>query len=212
MRVRVPLGASVVSRKRGGHVCDRVCSTRRTPRTPRRSMTRHRYTKELLAPVVATARSYADVLRRLGVPASGGNHRTITARIAEFEIDTTHFRGQAWARGTTQETDPAVRHVTQRIRHTDEQVFRDGSLVSGVRLRKRLICLGRKYVCAECKRSRWRRRTLVLHVDHINGVHTDNRLENLRFLCPNCHQQTETWGNRRRGGTADTRGLGPRAN
>lgn len=38
---------------------------------------------------------------------------------------------------------------------------------------------------------------ITLHLDHINGVHNDNRFENLRFLCPNCHQQTDTWGNKK---------------
>lgn len=50
-----------------------------------------------------------------------------------------------------------------------------------------------KYECAECAISQWRGKKLSLHLDHINGVNNDNRLENLRFLCPNCHSQTETY-------------------
>lgn len=48
--------------------------------------------------------------------------------------------------------------------------------------------------CSECGIfPKWNGRPLTIHVDHINGVNTDNRLENLRRLCPNCHSQTETF-------------------
>lgn len=50
------------------------------------------------------------------------------------------------------------------------------------------------YVCKECKITNWKKRKLSLHLDHINGIHNDNRIENLRFLCPNCHSLTETYG------------------
>lgn len=52
------------------------------------------------------------------------------------------------------------------------------------------------YECAICGRSEWNGKTLSLELDHINGINNDNRLENLRFLCPNCHSQTTTYGSR----------------
>lgn len=54
------------------------------------------------------------------------------------------------------------------------------------------------YMCAECKAPpKWRGKSLTLHLDHIDGNRRNNHLVNLRFLCPNCHQQTETWGQKR---------------
>lgn len=50
--------------------------------------------------------------------------------------------------------------------------------------------------CQQCGLSEWRDRPLSMHIDHINGVKNDHRLENLRMLCPNCHSQTETYGGR----------------
>lgn len=52
------------------------------------------------------------------------------------------------------------------------------------------------YRCAICGRVEWQGRTLSLELDHINGINNDNRIENLRFLCPNCHSQTTTYGSR----------------
>lgn len=63
--------------------------------------------------------------------------------------------------------------------------------------------------CSECGITEWRGRRLSLHLDHVNGVHNDHRLENLRLLCPNCHSQTETYGGRnvrRLGRLQDPRG------
>lgn len=50
-----------------------------------------------------------------------------------------------------------------------------------------------EYKCSECNVKTWNGKILSLHLDHINGINNDNRLENLRFLCPNCHSQTETY-------------------
>jgi 5-methylcytosine-specific restriction endonuclease McrA len=52
------------------------------------------------------------------------------------------------------------------------------------------------YKCDECKISEWNGQKLSLHLDHINGINGDNRIENLRFLCPNCHSLTSTYAGR----------------
>ena len=53
-----------------------------------------------------------------------------------------------------------------------------------------------EYKCSTCNIDSWNGKKLVLELDHINWNHTDNRLENLRFLCPNCHSQTDTFRGR----------------
>jgi hypothetical protein len=64
-------------------------------------------------------------------------------------------------------------------------------------IKRRLLKAGLlKNRCDECGISEWRGKPLSVHVDHINGVRDDHRLENLRMLCPNCHSQTETYGAR----------------
>lgn len=76
---------------------------------------------------------------------------------------------------------------------SNEEFFVENSDRKGPNIKKRLLKMGVKEECAICKiGTMWNDIPLNHHIDHINGVHTDNRLENLRLLCPNCHSQQET--------------------
>jgi len=152
-----------------------------------------------LAPVVASVHTIAQVAAQLDMPQKGRGHHELAARIRALGLDTSHFRGRGWSRGETAATHPSVARTAKAHTFSDDEVFVENSPVQcGPRLRNRLLALGWKYECAWCGIDAWRGEKLVLHLDHINGNPNDNRLENLRFLCPNCHSQTPTYSNHRR--------------
>ncbi|MDT4921556.1 MAG: hypothetical protein QOI15_2458 [Pseudonocardiales bacterium] len=144
------------------------------------------WTDDDLVEAVRCSRSFSQVQRMLGYKASGGMHRYISAHMRRLGLDSSHFTGQSWARGLTGVGG-------RRARPLADILVVNSTYPSGP-LRRRLIREGLKEPCCEiCGLSTWRGEPLPLALDHINGDPCDNRLENLRVLCPNCHALTDTW-------------------
>lgn len=155
--------------------------------------TKYKYTPEMLAEAAAESLSIADVLRRLGITIAGGNHAHISRQLKRFGIDTSHFRRTAPNKG---QPSPRRRRPEQVLAMRPQGSPRP----SPAQLRRSLLAIGMPYQCAGCKiEGVWLGRDLTLHVDHISGDWLDNRKENLRFLCPNCHSQTENFAGKNRG-------------
>jgi hypothetical protein len=150
-----------------------------------------KYTKELLEALVKESVSVAEVLRKLGKQPSGNTHLYISKRIKELGIDTSHFLGRGANRGNN--------HKGGTPKKTWQEILvlrQDNKRELTLRLRRALIEYGRKYQCENTNcfvQENWLDREITLHVDHINSNWRDNRPENLRFLCPNCHSQTDSY-------------------
>ncbi len=149
-------------------------------------MTRKRkWTNEELKEAVATSKSIRAVLIKLGLIPAGGNYRHIAQTIKDLGLDSTHFTGMGWRRGRTFDFVPQKSLAEILVENSDFQSFK---------LKKRLYREGLKQ--AKCELCGWAEQSkdgrIPVELDHINGNHSDNRLENLRILCPNCHSLQST--------------------
>lgn len=145
-----------------------------------------------LIAAVERSRSVAGVIRLLGLKIGGSVYPLIQGEIRRLGLSTEHFTGRGWSRG--------LKPGSNRGRPLEEILVAGSTHTNTASLKKRLFDAGLKERrCDLCGIERWQGRPAPLQLDHVNGTRTDNRLENLRILCPNCHAQTDTWCSKNRG-------------
>ena len=148
---------------------------------------RIKYTNTDLINAVKTSYCMRDVLRKIGMSGNGGGSvRRIKEEIFQLKLDMSHFTGRGHLKGKT--------HNWSRSKNL-EDVLVVNSTYSRHTLKNRLLKNGMLrnecYICGH--KSEWHGKTLVMVIDHINGIYNDNRIENLRMLCPNCNSQQPTF-------------------
>ena len=142
---------------------------------------------EEIAHAVASSRSYAQILVKLGEPLGGANYKWIQKKVRELALDTSHLMGKAANRGRTLPSRGAP----------IAEVLVSGRPCQSNNLKQRLIREGLKAAaCERCGIKEWEGKRLSFELHHVNGDRSDNRLENLEILCPNCHSQTRTYRGR----------------
>jgi hypothetical protein len=149
------------------------------------SSMRYSYTEEELRDAVRCAYSIAEVCRKLQIKAAGGNYTTLKQKFKIWNIDTSHFRGQGWNVGLTFKPNP---------KKPLSEILVKGSNYQPYKLKRRLLSESvLSPFCNCCGRTKWIDQQIPLELHHINGQRSDNRLENLELLCPNCHALTENY-------------------
>lgn len=144
-----------------------------------------RFTKEELIPIIKESYTIADVCRKCGWKPTGANYKIVHKYIKEYGLDVSHFTGKCTNIGNklnTHNAKPITEFLTKN------------SYIKTSSLKLKIIKEGLKvYKCEKCGATHWNDEQIVLQLHHINGDSSDNRLENLMLLCPNCHSQTENY-------------------
>lgn len=145
------------------------------------------FLRENFEPIVKAAKNVTDICKKLGYKAAGGNHAQIKKYIQKYGLDTSHFSA----------FDDERRKNMHKPKLTSiEDVLIEGSTYSRTQLKKRLYDSGlKKRECELCGQGEeWQGKHMSLILDHVNGVNNDNRLPNLRIVCPNCNATLDTHG------------------
>src|SRR6516164_8655510 len=142
-----------------------------------------RYTKQQLLDAIDNSTSIAQVLSKIGLAPKGGNYQVVKKFIKQENLDTSHFNGQGWNKGKTYGPKRPI-----------EDYLSNKFTITSHKLRKRLIAEKVfENKCYGCNLTIWLNRPIPLELEHKDGNHDNNTLENLILLCPNCHALTPTY-------------------
>ena len=151
---------------------------------------KHKTTKDELEMIVKESLSIADVCRSLNIVPVGGNYQTVKSKVKLWNINIDHFTGQAWNTGD--------RFTSFCKKIPLAEILIENSLYhNNTNIKQKLFKEGiKKDECENCGISMWLGKKLSIELHHNNGNNSDNRIENLKMLCPNCHSQTTTFRGR----------------
>ena len=146
----------------------------------------NKITKECAEKIVKECYSIADFCRKVGWRPCGNNYKTFHKYVYEYKLDINHFTGKRSNIGGI--------HSKNLITKSDEYLHENSFKISTNKLLKKIFDEGKKErKCECCGNTEWNGKEIPLELHHINGIHSDNRIENLMILCPNCHTQTDNY-------------------
>jgi hypothetical protein len=142
-----------------------------------------RYTEDEVEAAVASSRSISEALRKLGLRAAGHNYRTLRKLIDRYGIGTDHMDPNWVMRGPRRPRKIPLDEILVVGSHYNRQHLKHRLYEAGLKQRR----------CELCGQDEtWQGRAMSLILDHVNGIATDNRLENLRMVSPNCNATLDT--------------------
>jgi hypothetical protein len=137
--------------------------------------------EEYYIKLIKESKSLIEVCRKAGIVPTTGNYDTLKKVINNNKVDISHFKRNGGTAGG--------------VKKEISEYLIKGSNISSFKLKNKLLKEGYKEKrCEKCKNTEWYGEPIPLELHHINGDNTDNRLENLQILCPNCHAFTDTYG------------------
>ena len=148
-------------------------------------MKERKFDEDTIRSFISSSCSIADACRKFGWKPTGANYRTVKRYIKELNLDVSHFTGKK----------TNINNVNnKKIEKPVEYYLVENSYIKLTTLRHKLIKSGlKKYECEKCGCNKWNGEQISLQLHHINGDNTDNRIENIQLLCPNCHSQTDNY-------------------
>lgn len=143
--------------------------------------------KENLEKIIKNSNSLAETLKKLGKRAAGGNFKTLRKYIDKYDIDISHFNSEQIRR------EKFKKYLTEKKKDLSEILTENSSYNRG-HLKKRLYDEGvKERKCELCGQNEmWNGKRMSLILDHKNGIWDDNRIENIRIVCPNCNATLDT--------------------